>query len=163
AGNVALAWRALNAPFQIAANIGNDQFGRFLKETFVGVSNLWPVADANTTISPGLTHPDGERTFFTTKGHLSVFALEDAVSCIDGEQLRGGIVLLCGSFVLPRLMKAYDDLFSWAKQHAVDVALDTGWPPGGWRNETVVKTKGWLALCRHLLLNEVEAASLTGT
>ena len=60
-------------------------------------------------------------------------------------------------------MEAYDDLFSWAQRRAVDVALDTGWPPDGWRKETVVKTLGWLAHCRHLLLNEVEATSLTGT
>ena len=163
AGNVALAWRALDVPFQIAANVGNDQFGRFLKQAFVGVSNLWPVADARTTISLGLTHPDGERTFFTTKGHLPVLAVEEVLSCIDGEQLRGGILLLCGSFVMPRLMEAYDDLFSWARRHAVDVALDTGWPPGGWGKEAIVKTQSWLAQCRHLLLNEVEAASLTQT
>ena len=163
AGSVALAWRALHAPFQIAANVGSDQFGLFLKETFVGVSNLWPVADARTTISLGLTHPDGERTFFTTKGHLPLFDLEDALSCIDSEQLRGGIVLLCGTFVMPRLMDAYDDFFSWAGKNGVDVALDTGWPPGGWRKETVAKTKGWLAHCRHLLLNELEVASLTGS
>jgi sugar/nucleoside kinase (ribokinase family)/fructoselysine-6-P-deglycase FrlB-like protein len=162
AGNVAQAWRALNAPFQIAANVGNDQFGRFLKETFAGVSKLWPVADAKTTISLGLTHPDGERTFLTTKGHLPVLALEDALSCIDGERLRGGVMLLCGSFVLPRLVEAYDDLFSWTRKHEVDVALDTGWPPGGWRKETIVRAQGWLANCRHLLLNEGEAASLTG-
>jgi sugar/nucleoside kinase (ribokinase family) len=94
---------------------------------------------------------------------LSALALEDALSSLDGGQLQGGIVLLCGSFVTPRLMEAYDDLFSWARKHGVDVALDTGWPPGGWGKGTVVKTQGWLAHCRHLLLNEVEAASLTGT
>jgi len=163
AGNVALAWQALHAPFQIAANVGNDELGRLLKEAFVGVSNLWPVSDAKTTISLGLTHPDGERTFFTTKGHLSALALEDVLFSLDGEQLRGGIVLLCGSFVTPRLVEAYDDLFSWARKHEVDVALDTGWPPGGWGRDAVVRTQGWLAHCRHLLLNEVEAASLTGT
>ena len=72
-------------------------------------------------------------------------------------------MLLCGSFVMPRLMDGYDDFVSWARRHAVDIALDTGWPPGGWRKETVVKTQSWLAHCRHLLLNEAEAASLTGT
>jgi sugar/nucleoside kinase (ribokinase family) len=122
AGNVALAWRDLDVPFQIAASVGRDPFGLFLKEAFPGVSDHWPVADAKTTISLGLTHPDGERTFLTTEGHLSVFTVESALSCIEGERMRGGLLLLCGSFVMPRLVEAYDDLFSWARRHAVDIA-----------------------------------------
>ncbi|MGO7770642.1 PfkB family carbohydrate kinase, partial [Rhizobium ruizarguesonis] len=32
AGNSALAWQALGVEFEIAANIGSDQFGRWLSE-----------------------------------------------------------------------------------------------------------------------------------
>jgi sugar/nucleoside kinase (ribokinase family) len=85
------------------------------------------------------------------------------LSSLDEARLRGGLVLLCGSFLLPRLMNAYDGLFSWAEERAVDIALDTGWCPGGWSNQTIAKARGWLAHCRHLLLNEVEVAALAGT
>ena len=34
AGNSALAWQALGVDFEIAANVGNDQFGRWLREAF---------------------------------------------------------------------------------------------------------------------------------
>ncbi len=71
AGNVALAWRALALHFQVAGNLGNDQFGRFLRTTFVGIPRaLASGVDARTTISVGLTHPDGERTFITTEAIL---------------------------------------------------------------------------------------------
>lgn len=162
AGNVALAWQALGVRFQSAASVGNDQFGRFLQSAFAGIGDRWPVADTPTTVSVGLTHPDGERTFFCTTGHLPRLTADEALSCIAGEQLRGGLMLLCGSFVMPGLANDYDALFSWAAERAVDVALDTGWPPGGWGKETIARTRHWLAHCRHLLLNEVEAAALAG-
>ena len=34
AGNTALAWQALDVDFDIAANVGDDQFGRWLREAF---------------------------------------------------------------------------------------------------------------------------------
>jgi sugar/nucleoside kinase (ribokinase family) len=162
AGNVALAWQALGVRFQSAASVGNDQFGRFLQDAFAGIGGRWPVTDTPTTVSLGLTHPDGERTFFCTTGHLPQMTVDEALSCIDAEQLRGGLMLLCGSFVMPGLADGYDALFSWAAERAVDIALDTGWPPAGWDEETIARTKRWLAHCRHLLLNEVEAAALAG-
>ncbi|MGO7998248.1 hypothetical protein ACC734_38680, partial [Rhizobium ruizarguesonis] len=47
----------------------------------------------------GITHPDGERTFFTTKGQLPRFSLADVFAVIEGERLQGGYALLCGSFL----------------------------------------------------------------
>jgi len=162
AGNVALAWRALGVGFQTAASVGNDQFGRFLRDAFAGIGERWPTTDTRTTVSLGLTHPDGERTFFCTLGHLPLLTAGEALSCIDAEQLRGGLMLVCGSFVMPGLANGYDALFSWAAERAIDIALDTGWPPAGWSEGTIATTRGWLAHCRHLLLNEVEAAALAG-
>ena len=34
AGNAALAWEGLGVDFQIAANVGNDQFGHWLRQAF---------------------------------------------------------------------------------------------------------------------------------
>lgn len=81
AGNSALAWQALGVEFEIAANIGSDQFGRWLSEAFGHRSDKWPVRPEKTTLSVGITHPDGERTFFTTRGPSAAFQ--------PGRYLRG--------------------------------------------------------------------------
>ena len=54
-------------------------------------------------------------------------------------------------------------LFDWADARSIEVALDTGWPPSGWNKATIVATRGWIARCHHLLLNEVEAVALART
>lgn len=162
AGNSALAWQALGVEFEIAANIGSDQFGRWLAEAFGHRSEKWSVRPERTTLSVGITHPDGERTFFTTTGHLPRFSLEDVFAVIDGERLRGGCALLCGAFLTDDLTKEYGAFFDWAERHDITVALDTGWPLDGWTEENCVATRAWLSRSGIALLNEVEATTLAG-
>lgn len=162
AGNAALAWMALGTPFEIAASIGRDQFGRWLAESFGARASTWPVHGDSTTLSVGITHPDGERTFFTTRGHLPLFSLEDVFAVLDGPRLAGGIVLLCGSFLTEKLVEDYDRFFDWADRHDIAVALDTGWPLDGWTEANRRAAKGWLSRCRIALFNEVETTSLAG-
>jgi sugar/nucleoside kinase (ribokinase family) len=163
AGNVALAWQALGAPFQAAGNLGDDHFGDYLRKAFGDIAARWPLAQARTTYSVGLTHPDGERTFITTQGHLEALSGDDVLTCLDPTALSGGILLLCGAFLLPGVMRDYRALAAWAHGHDIDIALDTGWPPGGWTEETVADAQGWLACSRYALFNEVEACAVTGT
>jgi sugar/nucleoside kinase (ribokinase family) len=162
AGNAALAWAALGADFQIAANVGADQFGTWLREAFGARAARWPVEAGATTLSVGVTHPDGERTFLTTVGHLPALSLEKVVGGLDATALAGGLLLVCGSFLTTRLSARYGALFDWADRHGIDVALDTGWPLSGWTAETVGEARAWLSRSRHLLLNEAEAAALSG-
>ncbi|MGZ2485062.1 sugar/nucleoside kinase (ribokinase family) [Rhizobium pisi] len=162
AGNSALAWQALGVEFEIAANIGSDQFGRWLAEAFGRRSEKWPVRPERTTLSVGITHPDGERTFFTTKGHLPRFSLVDVFAVIDSERLRGGCALLCGAFLTDDLTKEYGAFFDWAERHDITVALDTGWPLDGWTEENCTATRAWLSRSGIALLNEVEATTLAG-
>jgi sugar/nucleoside kinase (ribokinase family) len=82
AGNSALAWEGLGVDYEIAANVGSDQFGRWLSEAFGARSSKWPVRPEGTTLSVGITHPDGERTFFTTRGHLPRFNLGDVLAVL---------------------------------------------------------------------------------
>jgi sugar/nucleoside kinase (ribokinase family) len=162
AGNSALAWNALGVDFEIAANIGTDQFGRWLSEAFGSRAEKWHVRPEGTTLSVGITHPDGERTFFTTRGHLPRFNLADVLSVLDGPKLSGGYALLCGSFLTDDLTRDYDAFFDWADQHRIIVALDTGWPLDGWTEGNCAATRGWLARCGCALLNEVESTTLAG-
>lgn len=162
AGNTALAWDGLGAPFEIAANVGDDGFGRWLKEAFGPRAARWAVEPCATTLSVGITHPGGERTFFTTRGHLPRLSLEAVGDGLDGAALAGGLLLVCGSFLTERLTARYGELFDWAEAHGIDVALDTGWPVAGWTPAVKAAAFSWLPRCRHVLLNEVEAAALSG-
>ncbi|MBX4926872.1 PfkB family carbohydrate kinase [Rhizobium binae] len=162
AGNSALAWQALGIEFEIAANIGSDHFGRWLAEAFGRRSEKWPVRPEKTTLSVGITHPDGERTFFTTTGHLPRFSLSDVFAVIDGERLRGGCALLCGAFLTDDLTSEYDAFFDWADSHDITVALDTGWPLDGWTEKNCAATRAWLSRSGIALMNEVETTTLAG-
>ncbi|MBX4923906.1 carbohydrate kinase family protein [Rhizobium bangladeshense] len=162
AGNSALTWQALGIEFEIAANIGSDQFGRWLAEAFGRRSEKWPVRPEQTTLSVGITHPDGERTFFTTRGHLPRFSLADVFAVVDGAWLRGGYALLCGGFLTDDLTRQYDAFFDWAESHDITVALDTGWPLDGWTEQNCAATRAWLSRSGIALLNEVESTTLAG-
>ncbi|WP_292580550.1 PfkB family carbohydrate kinase, partial [Mesorhizobium sp.] len=162
AGNTALAWQALGIDFEIAANVGDDQFGRWLREAFGHRAQNWAVRPEGTTLSVGMTHPDGERTFFTTRGHLPRFSLNDVLSVLDGNRLTGGYVLLSGSFLTDDLTRDYGALFDWAEAHRIAVALDTGWPIDGWTEANCAAARGWLSRCELALFNEVETTTLAG-
>lgn len=162
AGNTGLAWLALGVPFEIAASIGSDQFGTWLAEGFGDHARDWPVHEGGTTLTVGITHPDGERTFFTTRGHLPLYGFDDVLAVLDGERLAGGIALLCGSFLTDRLVAEYDALFDWADHYGIAIALDTGWPLDGWTQANRIAAKSWLSRCRIALFNEVETTSLAG-
>jgi sugar/nucleoside kinase (ribokinase family) len=162
AGNTALTWQALGVDFEIAANVGSDQYGRWLREAFGHRAARWPVRPENTTVSVGITHPDGERTFFTTRGHLPHFSLADVFAAIEGRRLAGGHALLCGAFLTEGLARDYDSIFDWADGHGITVALDTGWPVDGWTDANCAATRGWLERCGCALLNEAETITLAG-
>lgn len=162
AGNTALAWKARGIPFVIAANVGADQFGRWLAAEFGTHAARWPVRPENTTLSVGITHPDGERTFFTTRGHLPHFSLEDVEAVLDPAMLSGGYALLCGAFLTDALTRDYPAFFDWADRAEITVALDTGWPLDGWTAQNCEATRGWLKRSRIALLNEIETTTLTG-
>ena len=162
AGNSALVWTAMGLPFQIAANTGNDHFGQWLREAFSDYSKHWPIEDAPTAFSVGITHPDSERTFFTTAGHLPLLSFDSVKRALDVSALRGGIALIVGGFLTDRLTENYPSVFDWLIEHEIDIALDTGWPITGWTADVVAKARSWLSYCRHLLLNEGEILALTG-
>ncbi|MCQ0986304.1 carbohydrate kinase family protein [Jiella marina] len=163
AGNTALAWAALGQPHQIFANVGRDAFGAWLKDGFGERANGWITEDASTTLSVGITHPNGERTFLTTTGHLPRLSWASLEGMMDGEALSGGLLLVCGSFLTNSLTGDYGKLFDWADRHEVEIALDTGWPLEGWTREVREMVRAWLPRCRYLLLNEVETRSLAET
>jgi len=159
-GNTALAWMAMDVPFQAAANTGNDMFGDWLRAIFRAHSSTWPRESCATTFSVGIAHPDSERTFLTTHGHIARLSLDEVKRALDLQALKGGIALLVGGFLMDRLASEYAGLFDLLADHEIDVALDTGWPIAGWTGEIRGQCLSWVAHSRHLLLNEVELLSL---
>lgn len=163
AGNTALAWQGLGAPFRIIANTSADVLGRWLREPFGAAAEAWPASPKPCGISVGLTHPDGERTFFTTLGHLEDLAIGDVLPQIPDGTRRGSPALLTGCFVTPRLLLDYGHLITALRHGGHAVALDTGWPNEGWSETIRTRVLSWLPGCDHLLINEAEALGLTGT
>ena len=132
AGNSALALKALGVPFALAASIGSDRFGAWLASEFGEQSKRWRVHDENTTISVGITHPDGERTFFTTLGHLPHYGAADVLVALDGEVHRGGLALFAGPFLMPKLSQEYGQLTTGPMNSAsVSPSTPAGRRPAG--------------------------------
>jgi sugar/nucleoside kinase (ribokinase family) len=160
AGNSALALKALGAPYQIIANRGLDDFGRWLAKPFGRRAKNWPVTKTATALTVGITHPDGERTFFSSLGHLAEFSFDDVIAQLAEHAKLGDVALLSGVYVLPRLKTDYLKLISLLRQRGFAIALDTGWPDGGWTKDVRTEALSWIAQCDHVLVNELEARSL---
>ena len=125
-------------------------------------SKKWAVSQRGTGLSVGLTHPDVERTFFTTLGHLDEFKLEHVIDQLPRSAESGEIAMLSGVFVTPLLGEHYDELITLLKNRAFAIALDTGWPTTGWTDAIRQSILKWCASCDYLLLNELETRSLIG-
>jgi len=161
AGNVALAFRALGVPYSLVCNIGDDVFGRWLRQAFGSAGRGLPVAPVPTTVSVGVTHPNGERTFLTSQGHLAVMTLKDALRRLPARARPGDIALLLGAFLSPRLLESYEALIDLLVARGFEIALDTGWPSEGWSAAVIRRATVWLKACDHLLLNEMESCALS--
>ena len=161
AGNAAFALKAMGAPYRIVASIGSDMFGRWLAEAFGPAARRWPAARGATTASVGITYPNGERTFFTTPGHLDELGFADICRQLPKRVRAGEVALLLGGFLSPPLLKRYEALLAHLRTIGFAIALDPSWPPQGWTRMRR-RVAGWLSACDHVLLNEAESRALSG-
>ena len=162
AGNTALALQSLAVYHRIICNVGSDVFGRWLTESFGDQAQHWNVAKAQTSISVAVEHPGGERSFITAPGNLEQQTADGILNALPPKARRGDIALFTGVFLYPKLLSSVDAIISTVGERGYKVALDTGWPPGGWTQEIKNLASGWLAHCDHVLLNEIECQSLSG-
>ena len=162
AANSALAARHLGLNPRLIGAIGNDDLAQWLRLQLAGISVELQTCASDTTMSVGLMHADGERTFFTSCGHLQhldpAFVMEHLPPAAPGS-----IALFTAPFLLPGLRGHYGLLLAQASARGYRVALDTGWPPEGWTPGVLREVEGWLAHCDHLLVNELEAMSIAGS
>jgi sugar/nucleoside kinase (ribokinase family) len=162
AGNTALALQALKVSHRIICNVGSDVFGRWLTESFGDQARQWDIAKVPTTISVAVEHPGGERSFITAPGNLEHLTADGILASLPAKARNGDIALFTGVFLYPKLLASFGAILGSVGKRGYKVALDTGWPPGGWSEETKSLASGWLAHCDHVLLNEIESQSLSG-
>lgn len=162
AGNTALALNALKFPYRLISAVGNDYNGRWLRQTFGMEGRPWEIIEAPTTLSVGIVHTDKERTFMTTTGHLKEFSTSHILAGLEEVPEGGGIALLSGVFLSPPLIPEYDRLMEKLAEHGYDMAIDPGWPDGGWDDALRTRVMGWFERCKHILINDKEAEALTG-
>jgi ribokinase len=160
AANAALAASYLGAPCRLLSSVGNDGLGTWLAEQFRGFDTSLPVCDSATSVSVGIIHSCGERTFLTTRGHLEAFAYEHVRPYLPRARHPDSIALLSGVFLTPKLRRNYSKLLDEIAALGYQIALDTGWPSGNWNDELREQAFGWVAKCDHVLLNEIEVANL---
>src|ERR1700752_4427749 len=107
AGNTALALKALGVPHHLVCNIGDDMFGTWLAGAFGKAAEGWARVARPTAISVAVEHPGGERSFFTTAGHLDEQTVVGMLSMLPRRATPGDIALLTGAFLYPHLLGAF--------------------------------------------------------
>jgi ribokinase len=160
AGNAALAVSYLGGVSRLLSIVGNDDMGVWLGERFQHLGASLEVCDAPTTLSIGLIHSCGERTFFTTRGHLEKLSYELVRARLAPATHPNAIALLSGVFLTPTLRRSYPQLIRELNALGYQVALDTNWPPQDWNVAVRAEVADWIGHCQHVLLNELEVASL---
>ncbi|WBL75201.1 carbohydrate kinase family protein [Serratia liquefaciens] len=163
AGNCALALAALETPYRLVANLGNDYFSPWLAQLFPDSSPYWPTYSCETSLTFGVTHPDNERTFFSNQGHITRLSQDDVLHQIPVLAGSGDTVLMCGTFLCTTLLADYPALLKTLRQRGYRIAVDTGWPPQGWSDSLRTQIADWLPFCDILLLNEVETCGMAGS
>ena len=160
-GNAALASRALDAAVRLHASVGDDLFGEVLVRELGDLAGSLQHVRSETAYSVALAHPGGERTFFTTVGHLGtldVAAVEHSVAAAPAS-----FVLLTGYFLLPPLRTpATRRLLAAAKAAGHTTVLDPGWPSEGFGPDVRDELAGLLPFVDVVLPNELEALAWTG-
>ena len=68
---------------------GSDVFGTWLRDGFGALAAGWTVEPSATTVSVGITHPNGERTFFTSQGHLPALSFPAVRGMLESYGLSG--------------------------------------------------------------------------
>lgn len=162
AGNSALALAGMGVPHLLIASTGDDANGAFLRGAFDAASCDWTVAPCATTLTVGIVHRGGDRAFFTTPGHLDVARADDLIARLPDAPAGPAFALISGGFLMPGIRAGTDDLLAALSARGWRTAIDPGWPPEGWRPETLALMEGWLARADIALLNEVEVQAVAG-
>ncbi len=158
-GNTALALHALGARASYLGSLGDDALGDWLDAELRQAGCALPRVAASTAVTAGLTHPGGERTFFTHLGHLRSYRVTPAEL---SQVAPGDLCLLCGYFLLPKVRREGLKLLQALHSRGVTTLLDTGWPSDGWTDEVRAEVAALLPHVDYFLPNREEVEGLCG-
>jgi sugar/nucleoside kinase (ribokinase family) len=160
-GNAAQALASLGVPTTLVWDVGDDVMGAWLRSALAAAGDAPRVLPGATSVTVGLGHPGGERTFVSHLGHLAR-SEPDALAAAIATAAPGDHLLVGGSFLLPRWRDALPGLLERARDRGVVTALDTGWPTEGWSDGVRAELAAALAHVDLYLPNLDEARGLTG-
>ncbi|MFT2720283.1 carbohydrate kinase family protein [Deinococcus sp. A31D244] len=158
AGNAALACHALGTDALTITSVGDDLAGTWLRTQLTGHAVHWLGSATPTSVTAAFSHPGSDRSFVTYLGHLQHLSWPDLAPHLPPARAA----LLAGAFLTPRLRQDYPALLARLNTQGTAAALDFGWPDGGFTPDIRAEILGWLPGVQHLLINELEAAHLTG-
>ncbi len=166
AGYLMLACQALGIDVLAVSTVGDDLFGRFLRDQLQRLGlvseGLEVIAGEETPLSLIFVGEDGQRSILSTLGAHKQMDL-GVVRRHDGRIERCRELFLCGNYLLPRL--APSDVLSYAaaaRGRGQLVAFDPSWDPAGWGEQTRHDTYRLLHTVDVYLPNEEELTHLTG-
>lgn len=133
AASTSLALARLGVLTAILGQVGDDGFGRFLRQTLeeggVETAGLAQSATEATSATMVAVDADGERTFLHYQGANAAFALDDVAWPLI-EQAE--ILHVAGPFLMPRFMGVDNAaVLRRAKELGKTTTLDTVWDPTG--------------------------------
>lgn len=163
AGNTALILARLGARGGLVSAAGQDRLGRMITDRFCGPLDRIVPVDGQTGVSVGVLHPGAERSFLSFNGHLDAIDLPMIMRALSGWPLQGALALVSGAFAMPGLLAGQKALLDHLSAAGAEVAIDPGWPGGGWTVDARARLQGWMTRADQLLLNDKELCGLTGS
>jgi len=160
-GNTALALAGMGVPATLVWDVGDDLLSSWLRTELAHAGDAPRTLAAPASITVALTHPSGERTFVSHLGHLAT-SEPDALGAAIERARAGDLLLVGGSFLLPRWRPALPTLLARARARGLVTALDTGWPSEGWTEAVRGELRATLAHVDLFLPNLDEARGLLG-
>lgn len=162
AANTALVLARLGARAGLVSATGSDGMGRWLAAHFTGQLDRVARLDHATGLSVGVLHPGAERSFLSFDGHLGALDLPLVLDALEDWPLQGALAMVSGGFALPALAPDMPALMTRLALAEAEIAIDPGWPDGGWTAESRAAFHRSACRARHVLLNDKELRGLTG-
>jgi sugar/nucleoside kinase (ribokinase family) len=161
AANTAVVLQRLGQACGLVSARGDDDAGEMIARRFCGPLDRVAALPKRTSISVGILQQGGERSFFSTEGHLDDLDAEFFRGGLEGAGLEGSLALVSGVFAMPGLIPGHSGLLDWLRARGAEIAIDPGWPGDGWTEQSVDLARDWIAKADHLLFNEMEITGLT--
>jgi sugar/nucleoside kinase (ribokinase family) len=167
AGYLALGLGALGVACEVVGNVGNDEWGARivgdLARAGVGTAGVEVSGSLPTAVCVAIARDgDGERAFIGSVAHLGEF--DTALVGRHADRLEAAeMICVVGVFDLARFgLSGAAGVLASARRAGRATLLDTGGDPGGWPPETLRALEAVLADVDYLVINSLEAASISG-